>query len=173
MRYGQYKMFQTKTLMHMAHFMGISPVTGLNTLNNILRLFNMHIPVDAPIIAKMTQMLVARELNMYFRRLRQEDLIIDLENIDSYSDEQLNKVCFQRGINLSQSRNALLQDLKLWLSISNKRNVPHMLLLVIRLHDFNQDSFRVEADETEEEILRRVSALAGWVGSDRFVLVQG
>ena len=38
-RYGKFRMFRTKTLMHMAHYMGISPVTGLNTINNILRLF--------------------------------------------------------------------------------------------------------------------------------------
>ena len=38
-RYGKFRLFRTKTLMHMAHFMSISPVTGLNTINNILRLF--------------------------------------------------------------------------------------------------------------------------------------
>lgn len=63
-------MFRTKTLMHMANFMSISPVTGLNTINNILRLFKTSIPVDAPFIHVMTKMLVARELNMYFRKLR-------------------------------------------------------------------------------------------------------
>ena len=60
-------MFKTKSLVHMAHFMSISPVTGLNTLNNILRLFKVQIPIDAPVIHKMTQILVARELNMLFR----------------------------------------------------------------------------------------------------------
>ena len=69
-RYGKFRLFRTKTLMHMAHFMSISPVTGLNTINNILRLFSAQIPVDAPYIHVMTKMLVARELNMYFRKLR-------------------------------------------------------------------------------------------------------
>ena len=63
-------MFRTKTLMHMANFMSIAPVTGLNTINNILRLFKTKIPVDAPLFHVMTKMLVARELNMYFRKLR-------------------------------------------------------------------------------------------------------
>lgn len=40
--------------MHMAHFMSIEPVTGLNTINNILRLVKYQIPVDAPIIKYMT-----------------------------------------------------------------------------------------------------------------------
>ena len=80
-------MFKTKSLIHMAHFMSISPVTGLNTINNILRLFKVQIPVDAPIIHEMTRMLVSRELNMYFRRLRQEDLMLDAEDIDNYSED--------------------------------------------------------------------------------------
>jgi len=71
----------------MAHFMSISPVTGLNTINNILRLFKVSVDVELPVIRVMTQILVARELNMYFSRLRQEDLLLDLEDIDSF-DEQ-------------------------------------------------------------------------------------
>lgn len=140
-KYGKFNLFQTKSLIHMAHFMSISPVTGLNTINNILSLFKVKIPVDAPVIKYMTQMLVARELNMYFRRLRQEDLMLDLEDIDKYPDQQLTKVCFERGININQPRTEQLADLKLWLSISNKRNIPHLLLLIIRLHDFNTNRF--------------------------------
>ncbi len=63
-------MFNTKTLIHMAHFMSIEPVTGLNTINNILRPFKVKIDVEAPIVSYMTQIIVARELNMYFRQLR-------------------------------------------------------------------------------------------------------
>ena len=69
-KYGQFRMFKTRSLMSMCNFMSIEPVTGLNTINNILRLFKQKIPVDAPIIRHMTAVLVARELNMYFRRLR-------------------------------------------------------------------------------------------------------
>ena len=157
-RYAQFGMFKTKSLMHMAHFMSISPVTGLNTINNILGLFKVQIPVDAPIIHRVTQMIVARELSMYFSRLRKEDLLLDMEDIDNYSQEQLSQVCFQRGIYINQSRSGMLKDLKLWLSISNKRNVPHTLLLVTRLQDFNNDAFEIDEDETEAEILRRVSS---------------
>ena len=93
-KYGNFYQFKTRSLMHMAHFMSISPVTGLNTINNILRLFKVEIPVDTTFIARMTQILVARELNMYFSRLRREDLFLDMEDIDKYSEEQLTKVCF-------------------------------------------------------------------------------
>ena len=94
---------------------------------------------------------------MLFRQLRNEDLLLDMEDIDSFPTQELTKICFKRGINIRQSRNEQLKDLKLWLSISNKRNVPHILLLVIRIHDFNNANFEVDADETEAEILRRVS----------------
>ena len=54
----------------MAHFMSIEPVTGLNTINNILRLFKVKIDVEAPGVSHITKMIVARELNMYFTQLR-------------------------------------------------------------------------------------------------------
>lgn len=94
-------MFRTKSLMHMAHFMGISPVTGLNTINNILRLLKTQIPVDGPYIHVLTKMIVARELNMYFRKLRNEDQWLDMEDIDNYPESQLTKICFNRGINIT------------------------------------------------------------------------
>lgn len=85
---------------------------------------------------------------MLFRRLRSEDILLDNENIDEVSEEMLKKICFARGININQPRKGLLEDLKLWLSISMKSNIPHTLLLLIRIHDFNQDQFKVDEDET-------------------------
>ena len=38
-RYAAFKYFDTNTLLHIAHFTGLNPVTGLNTINNILRIF--------------------------------------------------------------------------------------------------------------------------------------
>lgn len=43
----------------------------------------------------------------------------------------------------------------MWLSISNQRNVPHSLLLYTRINDFTNDLFEMDADEDEEDILRR------------------
>ena len=47
------------------------------------------------------------------------------------------------------------EDLKLWLSISNLSNVPHSLLLIARVYDFNSGMFKIEENEHEEEVLRR------------------
>lgn len=37
-KYANFRNFETKTLIHMANFMAIEPVTGINTLNNIIKL---------------------------------------------------------------------------------------------------------------------------------------
>jgi hypothetical protein len=49
-----------------------------------------------------------------------------------------------------------MKDLKLWLSISNLRNVPHSLLLYSRIADYAEDLFEISEDEDEFEVLRRV-----------------
>jgi hypothetical protein len=106
--------------MHMANFMGIDPVTGVNTINNIIKLTGKQIPVDGAIIKNFTRLIVARELNMLFKQLRNEDLTLWFEKIDDFPERDLNKVCFRRGIEIQeQTRKERIEDLKLWLSISN------------------------------------------------------
>ena len=58
-----------------------------------------------------------------------------------------------------QSTKQKKDDLKLWLSISNQRNVPHSLLLYTRINDFCNDIFEISDDEDDQEVLRRVSKL--------------
>ena len=59
--------------------MGLNPVTGLNTINNILRIFKVKIPIEAPIIKYLCQAIMVRELNLYFTRLRKEDELMSFE----------------------------------------------------------------------------------------------
>lgn len=61
----------------------------------------------------------------------------------------------------------MLKDIKLWLSISMKRNVPHSLLLLIRILDFEQNKFSIDLDETQDEILRRSKSDAYYIESMR------
>jgi hypothetical protein len=51
----------------------------------------------------------------------------------------IQKICFERGINIEQNIKSMIEDLKLWLSISNLRNVPNSLLLATRVNDFIGD----------------------------------
>lgn len=70
--------------------MSLSPVTGLNTINNILRAFKVKIPIDAPIIRIFTKMILNRELSLYFNRLRKEDEVMSFEQVEKFSEDELN-----------------------------------------------------------------------------------
>ena len=59
--------------------MSLNPITGLNTINNILRAVKLRIPIEAPIIRIFTKMILTRELNLYFNRLRKEDEVMSFE----------------------------------------------------------------------------------------------
>ena len=138
--------------------MSLNPVTGINTLNNLLKPLKTKIPIDAPGVRYLTKMIITRELNLYFKNLRDEDVLMSFEQVDKMTDEELNFICYRRGIEIEdKSYEAKLKDLKLWMSISNLRNVPHSLLLYSRITDYADDLFQISEDEDEYEVLRRVS----------------
>ena len=79
------------------------------------------------------------------------------EDVHLFPEEELDRICFNRAINIDQTHREKVEDLRLWLSISNLRNVPHSLLLIARINDYTSEIFAVDDDETPDEILRRVS----------------
>ena len=82
-------------------------------------------------------MILTRELNLYFNRLRKEDELMSFEHVEKFNDEELDSICFRRGIEIQgKTYEAKMKDLKLWLAISNLRNVPHSLLLQTRITDY-------------------------------------
>ena len=87
--------------MNTADFMGIKPYTGLNTINNILSIANIKIPIDGPITKYTSRFLIARELNMLFRQLRREDRRLSYEDINEIPEEELDYICYKRGININ------------------------------------------------------------------------
>jgi hypothetical protein len=90
----------------------------------------------------MTKLILTRELNLYFNKLRKEDMMMSFENIDKFTEEELNTICLRRGINFEdKTREARVKDLKLWMAISNLRNVPHSLLLYSRIADYTDELF--------------------------------
>lgn len=98
---------------------------------------------------------------MYFSKIRKMDENIDFEMVNRLSEDEIDKLCFMRGIEINkQNLKKKKEDLKLWLSISNQRNVPHSLLLYSRINDFKNDMFEIDEDEDEQEVLRRVSQLS-------------
>jgi hypothetical protein len=139
--------------------MSLNPVTGLNTINNLLgKTFKVRIPIDAPVIQFFTRMIITRELNLYFNKLRQEDVVMSFEKLDQLTVSELDFICYRRGIEIQdKSYESKMKDLKLWMSISNLRNVPHSLLLYSRIADYADDLFQISEDEDEYEVLRRVT----------------
>lgn len=122
--------------------MSLNPVTGLNTINNLLKPLKVKIPIDAPVIKYLTRMIITRELNLYFNRLRQEDVLMSFEKLENMSEDELNSLSYRRGIEIQdKSYESKMKDLKLWMSISNLRNVPHSLLLYSRIADYADDLF--------------------------------
>lgn len=85
---------------------------------------------------------------MYFTQIRNEDITLSWEDLNSFTEEQIDMICFRRGININESPSEKLKDLRLWLSISNLRNVPDSLLLFTRIHDYASDMFEVDNDES-------------------------
>lgn len=43
---------------------------------------------------------MVRELNLYFTRLRKEDELMSFEQIDQFNEEELNFICYRRGIEI-------------------------------------------------------------------------
>ena len=158
-RYCQGKHFKVEALQKIAYFMSLEPITGVNILNNILGIFKINIPATTPGVRVISKYLLIREINMYFNKIRKEDQLISFDTLNILSEEEIDKLCFMRGIEINkQSLKKKKEDLKLWLSISNLRNVPDSLLLYTRINDFTNDMFEISDDEDETEVLRRSSS---------------
>jgi hypothetical protein len=80
--------------------MSLNPVTGINTINNLLKPFKVKIPIDAPIVKYLTKMVITRELNLYFKKLRDEDVLMSFEQLDALTEDELNFICYKRGIEI-------------------------------------------------------------------------
>jgi hypothetical protein len=155
-RYATFGCFPVDKLEKIARFLGIEPVTGFGAINNLLGLCRLKIPLTTPGVEFIARKILARELNMYVNRLRQEDTILSFGSLDSYTEEQIDQICFRRGIDIdNQGLKERKSDIRLWLSISNQRNVPHSLLVFTRAHDYTSEMFEISDDEYDFEILRR------------------
>mmetsp|Transcript_16605 Transcript_16605/g.28276 ORF Transcript_16605/g.28276 Transcript_16605/m.28276 type:complete len:305 (+) Transcript_16605:440-1354(+) len=99
-RFADFRYFNVKNLQKIAYFMSLEPVTGLNTINNLLSVFKLRIPIDTPGLNFLTKAILVRELNMYFGRIRKEDESLSFEHLDKYSEEQIDAICFRRGIDI-------------------------------------------------------------------------
>jgi len=85
--YAKFRFFQVDSLVKIANFMSLNPVTGFNTINNVLKIVKLEVPLNAPGIKIITKAILVRELNMYFARIRKEDESLSFTSLDKYSEE--------------------------------------------------------------------------------------
>lgn len=141
--YADFKHFKVTTLLQMAHFMGLQPVTGINTFNNLLGFFRLQIRIDNPMVSWMTKRIMTRELRMFFRKIRREDSYLSMEQLANFDENKLDNILIERGIEIiNRSKELKLKDYKMWQAISNLNNVPDSLLIFCRLHDFADELYR-------------------------------
>jgi len=66
--------------------MSLEPVTGVNIINNLLKLVRLEIPINAPGISIISKMLMVRELKLYFMRIRKTDESLSFDKLDTYTE---------------------------------------------------------------------------------------
>ena len=73
--------------MNIFSFMMQKPVTGFNTINQILKPFKLQVPLDADILRPYLTIILGRQLNMTFRSLRKAEQAISFEYLDEISED--------------------------------------------------------------------------------------
>ena len=112
-KYINFRYAPTNAIMTASNLMSLQPVTGINTLNNILKLFRLQIPIDHPTVHWMTRRILVRELFLYMKKLRKDDSILRFDEIEELDNESLDRLCFERGLPISiLNRNQKLRELK-------------------------------------------------------------
>ena len=75
----------------MAYFMSLQPVTGFNTINNVLKLFKLEIATDGssriPGATLIQKFFLVRELRLYFNMIRKNDEYLSFDDIDKLPEE--------------------------------------------------------------------------------------
>lgn len=162
-KYADFKHFRVKTLYEMAHFMGLNPITGLNTINNVLSIFRLKIKIDNIYVSWLTKIILTRELRLFFRKIRREDAYLSTEQISNFPENHLDSILIERGIEIAnRSKESKLKDYKMYQAISNLNNVPDSLLIFCRLNEFANDLYRINMFEQEMDLIKRLGSKKGY-----------
>ena len=157
-KYADFKHFRPSTLHQMAQFMGLNPITGLNTINNLLSFFGAKIDIENPYVKWFTKIILRRELKLFFRKIRREDSYLSMEAVNSFPESKLDSILIERGIEITnRTKEQKLKDYKMWQAISNLNNVPDTLLIYCRLLEFAEDLYKTNHIENEEDCVEEIS----------------
>jgi len=153
-----FKALNSEDLLEIAHFLSLEPVTGIGTINRLLKVFYFpRIPIEGWGVRVITKYTLLRVLNLYFNKIRNDDKAISLTDYWNNSQNELEMICYRRGI-FTEDRNKadLVRDLRIWLSISCMANVPNSLLFFTRIVDFLKDRVSPERVMRQNILMERV-----------------
>lgn len=98
--------------------MSHEPVTGLKTINNIIKLplsliykltkyrITFELKYDTHwLLSSFSKFFIVRDLELFFSRLRNEDQLLsaEMDELANFPPAFIQKICFERGINIEQS----------------------------------------------------------------------
>jgi len=107
-KYFNRMLLSADEIINIIRFFGREPVTGLNTVNKFLGIFSFLgvKPIDPSHrwLQHGTKLFLSRQLRIMLNQLRKEDAILSFEDISQIPDAILQKICFDRAIDLDKSR---------------------------------------------------------------------
>lgn len=158
-KYADFRHFKVSTLQQMGYFMGLDPVTGVNTINNLLSFFGLKIDISSPYVKWFTKMIMIRELRLFFRKIRREDAYLSMEKMSNFEEYKIDSILIERGIEIeNKTKKHKLNDYKLWQTVSNLNNVPDTMLVYFRLNQFAEDLYRTNYYEQEYDLMRAIAS---------------
>lgn len=159
-KYLNRRVLGPEELMAVIRFLGKEPLTGFNTLNKLMRAIKCsEFDPTHRYLKFVSGIVLHRQLRIMFNQLRREDVLLSAEDISELPSNILDKICFDRGIDIEQSQREKIEDLRLWQSISNLRNVPNTLLIITRVQDFGGEEFYTDEAAKKDDYLRQVTIL--------------
>ena len=137
-RYLDFKHFDIDMLLKVAYIFGMTPMTGITTINNLAwKIVWREIPIHHWTVSWFCKMMLLRQIHVHFWRIRREDEIIVHDKIFStYSEEEINSMSLSWAIELEKTFHQKCKDLKMWNALSNQWKVSNQLLLYSRIISF-------------------------------------
>lgn len=109
------------------------------TLDNLSRVHLVNMCKFAGLTPFGTDLILREQLRAHLRRLKEDDILIRAEGIESLSPGELREACRARGMRAAYGSEAVVymqRQMKNWIDLSLNRNLPSSLLLLSRAFMF-------------------------------------
>lgn len=141
----------------MALFLGQTPCTGFNSLNNLLLFLRLPtVNPEAPFIRHITKFFLIRQLRVACHILRKQDTKLSIEDLSKYPEQEIDQICFNRGIRTKgKSLKKKIKDIQIYLAVSNLRNATNTLLIYLNAANVVEESYNQYSNDLWERIILR------------------